>query len=82
MLKPLGFFRDGQGNKSMGRLVFFLAALLGIAISVGGVIVVFLAILKTGTGMTEGLGLTVAGAGLMAGSEHFKNKGRKLENGG
>ncbi len=77
-----GFFRDGQGNKSMGRLVFFLAALLGMAVAVGGVIVVFLAILKTGTGMTEGLGLAVAGAGLMAGSEHFKNKGKKLENGG
>ncbi len=78
----IGFFRDGQGNKSMGRLVFFLAALLGIVIAVGGVVVVFFAILKTGTGMTEGLGLAVAGAGLMAGSEHFKNTGKKIENGG
>jgi len=70
-----GFFRDNQGNRSMGRLLAFMTTLVGAGTIAGGLA----AFLKVPS--AEALAIITVGAGLCGGSEWAKNKAKVIENG-
>lgn len=79
-MNQYGYFQDGQGHKSMGRLLLFISQMAGVLVIVAGVGVFVAAfVLRYGEALGHATALTGMGVGVEAGSVALKNWGKHEE---
>ena len=75
----VGFFEISPNNKSMGRLLAFLTAIIGAVIAVSGAGLSWVIVLKGLEGIGSATTITAAGLGLFSVGDIMKNWSKKFE---
>lgn len=71
-----GFFQDDKGDRSMNRLGVFMGCVCGMAVTVAGIVHLFVR-----EEVSASVGVILAGLAVYTGGMLIKNAGRNLENG-
>jgi len=70
----IGYFEVSQGNKSMGRLIAFIGAVIGSMVCIAGIVIAFVI-------PGNGVGIVAIGAGMFTSGALLKGWQKRSENG-
>jgi hypothetical protein len=75
----IGFLEVSPNNKSMGRLLSLLAAIVGTAVAISGIGLAYIIILKGLEGIGSATTMTAAGLGVFSVGDIMKGWAKKYE---